>query len=817
MKKTTLGLKVLLVSLALISTAACTKGKNKYKAKNGPVVISPSCGAIDMSPPNSLYVNTMVNFEVIPPTGVTLNNLNWTVKKGNQTVLTSTNLLVSHDFNDPSEGPGAYSMTASFKKNDGNNCSLVRSFQILSSGGDDVCVKPTGISGPTIGYIGEETSPFSVNAESCFWGQILWDMNDDGVVEYTLDPQVVTTHTYPTAGVQTVRAVVMDYENNDQIALTHTIDIKNKSCLNPFTGAVVLHGEGVEFAKHSEQCGNKPCDRTTRLCENGQFATGGNLGTFTLDPSTCPLSTPCPATYSWLASEFGKCTGECEAKEGTRAITNYICQKSYDGAVTTAPDAECLTGIGAKPTGQTEICKVLPEDQKVNCLSCGETPHGGSVTQWKKPETCGKPCSAQTKTCNNGVIPPFDSGYTYPSEFLCPIAECPPQYKYKWVVGEYGACSAVACGTDGIQTRSVVCQRDDGKNVDDTYCSGKKPSATKKCSARPCNSCQLPWGGTIAHNTQVTAYQAPNVACGQTCISQVRSCNDGALSGNFGHKSCTSETCTSPVAKGSTCHAFAGTMISWKDSSSGKTCIGNLFGNLMMGDHMQVGGTEFNSPNAVPWDKAKYKGSAKIICDSTPNQFGLLDFKVESGTCQTGEPNFIGISESTTQPGGCVASPVTQQNFGVSSETCAVYRQSSAGDMPLKGLFVQTGARKYPNMGQYIDSTEHIFEANKGRLYTAGSLRITYKGETKDLNVDCGDFDGVAPNNSTCSKSGSVVIKGVTFTMGVAGKNTIDQNSYVPDYIGSFPNHSKRAVWSQRTCGIATLSTSLGYLPPPCP
>jgi len=69
--------------------------------------------------------------------------------------------------------------------------------------------------------------------------------------------------------------------------------------------------------------------------------------------------------------------------------------------------------------------------------------------------------------------------------------------------------------------------------------------------------CSLPWGGTTAYNTSVTAYSAPTVPYGSTCasISQTRSCGaNSVLSGSYTYGSCSVQNCSSPppAAPGST-------------------------------------------------------------------------------------------------------------------------------------------------------------------------------------------------------------------------------------------------------------------------
>ncbi|MDQ1344381.1 MAG: hypothetical protein QG650_1102 [Patescibacteria group bacterium] len=54
----------------------------------------------------------------------------------------------------------------------------------------------------------------------------------------------------------------------------------------------------------------------------------------------------------------------------------------------------------------------------------------------------------------------------------------------------------------------------------------------------PLASCVLPWGGKVAHNATVTAYQSATAAFGTSCVSEQRKCNDGALSGTFEVQNC---------------------------------------------------------------------------------------------------------------------------------------------------------------------------------------------------------------------------------------------------------------------------------------
>lgn len=50
-------------------------------------------------------------------------------------------------------------------------------------------------------------------------------------------------------------------------------------------------------------------------------------------------------------------------------------------------------------------------------------------------------------------------------------------------------------------------------------------------------SCELPWGGSLAHGQSTVAYQAAS-ASNSACVSETRTCNNGALSGSYSNSAC---------------------------------------------------------------------------------------------------------------------------------------------------------------------------------------------------------------------------------------------------------------------------------------
>lgn len=61
----------------------------------------------------------------------------------------------------------------------------------------------------------------------------------------------------------------------------------------------------------------------------------------------------------------------------------------------------------------------------------------------------------------------------------------PTTYTYAWQISAWSACSVTACGLTGTQSRTVICKRNDGATVADSYC-GTKPTTSQACSTAPC-------------------------------------------------------------------------------------------------------------------------------------------------------------------------------------------------------------------------------------------------------------------------------------------------------------------------------------------
>jgi len=111
-----------------------------------------------------------------------------------------------------------------------------------------------------------------------------------------------------------------------------------------------------------------------------------------------------------------------------------------------------------------------------------------------------------------------------------------------------------------------------GNNVILPY--GTNP-ITINCPAAPAN-CNLPWGGTLASGSSVTAYQSSSVPCGSSCANETRTCNNGTLSGSYtGGTTCSVSacaSCTRPCGGTTTSGNWGGFCYNTSSVPCGSTC-----------------------------------------------------------------------------------------------------------------------------------------------------------------------------------------------------------------------------------------------------
>lgn len=180
------------------------------------------------------------------------------------------------------------------------------------------------------------------------------------------------------------------------------------------------------------------------------------------------------------------------------------------------------------------------------CASCeldgASVAHGASRTFYLTTRSCYGTCGSisQSRNCYNGVL---DGSASY-SEASCPGPTCAgcSTAAVNWTTSTFTCNASATAGSHGT-TRNVSDSATPNVGSASFQCDdGTWDQASGSCGGASCN---LPWGGTLAHNQSVTAYQNSSEPCGGNCSSQLRTCTNGSLSGSFNNSSCSVSLCAS--------------------------------------------------------------------------------------------------------------------------------------------------------------------------------------------------------------------------------------------------------------------------------
>ena len=348
------------------------------------------------------------------------------------------------------------------------------------------------------------------------------------------------------------------------------------SCNLPWGGSVAHGGSVTAYQTSSVSCLNS-CNGQTRSCNNGTLS-----GSYTNQSCTVNACNSCTRPWGGTVAHGGSITAYASASpacgtscssqsrtcsDGTLSgsYTNQSCTSKCclpwggsinSGSSTTAYQSASVT-CGNTCTSQTRTCSGTTLSGSYTnascsvggCSSCtrpwgGTVAHGSSITAYQTASVpCGNTCNGQTRTCNNGSL----SG-TYTNQ-SCSVGGCTASCTLDGQTVAHGASwtfytsLSVPCGST-CSGQSRTCSNG--------VLSGNSSYNRKSCSVSACASCSRPWGGTVAHGSSVTAYQTASVACGSSCTSESRSCNNGTLSGSYTNQSCTVGSCSCTASSGTT-------------------------------------------------------------------------------------------------------------------------------------------------------------------------------------------------------------------------------------------------------------------------
>ena len=325
-----------------------------------------------------------------------------------------------------------------------------------------------------------------------------------------------------------------------------------------FNGQAVAHGTSINAYQAASVDFGSSCTPQSRTCSNGTLS-----GSYT--NSTCSVAGAQSCSFNGATVNDGQ------------SVTTYQAASVAYGGSCTSESRSCSNGSlsGSYSFGS---CAVL---SPVTCSLNGQLiAHDASVTAYQTSSVAyGEECSSETRNCSNGTL---GGTFTNSSCSVAAAASCSfggQTVAHGNTVTAYLSDTVAYGQTCSTQTRSCS-----NGTLGGTY-------ANSSCSVVSAASCSFN-GQTVAHGSNVTAYQASSVAFGNSCSSESRSCSNGTLSGTYTNPSCSVAAAAScsfngqTVVHGSDVTAYQAASVAYGSSctSESRSCSdGSLSGSYTYG------------------------------------------------------------------------------------------------------------------------------------------------------------------------------------------------------------------------------------------
>ncbi|MDX2095885.1 MAG: prepilin-type N-terminal cleavage/methylation domain-containing protein [Alphaproteobacteria bacterium] len=306
-------------------------------------------------------------------------------------------------------------------------------------------------------------------------------------------------------------------------------------------------------------------------------ACGGMANTCSSGSPASFVAGPCGGSDSWT------CLGENGGAPASCTAAHAAC--GIDGGWGAWSNCSVTCGGGT----QTRACdNPPPGNGGANCVGLSSQP----CNTQSCAATINGVCGVGSNACSSGNAQGLVSGGCGSSDaWTCAGANG----------GSSANCSTAnaPCPVDGVCGADInTCAIGISSNPNPGVCGGNATwncvgeggGRTASCSvAATCTSCDLPWGGTIAHGAKVIAYKTPTFGdagrdgnCEQAQM-EWRTCNNGVLSGSYTFQSSRRMSCTSDCGE---CVPNGGSWITHGSIQTYQTCV----------DGMASGGTSRPAP-----------------------------------------------------------------------------------------------------------------------------------------------------------------------------------------------------------------------------
>ncbi|MGZ3689938.1 MAG: hypothetical protein ACXVAX_00455 [Pseudobdellovibrio sp.] len=390
-------------------------------------------------------------------------------------------------------------------------------------------------------------------------------------------------------------------------------------------------------------------------CQNGGSSPSTDT-TAAKDYTAIALALAPSVTYTIPGDLNGDCYFNTQVVTSGSTVVAYNSSSVPAGQSCTSEVRTCESGM---LTGSFNYasCSV---NAPASCLFNGQTiADGQSVTAYTNSSVpYGDTCASEVRTCTNGVL---SGSNQYGSCNVDAAASC----LFNGVTVASGA--SVSAYLASSVSYGSSCQLE-YRTCDNGVLSGSNQYAS--CNVDAAASCLFN-GQTVADGQTVTAFLSASVDAGSSCSSEVRTCNNGVLSGSDQYASCTVNQPASclfngqTLANGQTVTAFESSSVEYGQLCNAETRVcdnGHLSGSFTYGscDAGQPVSCLFNGQTIPSGATVTAYATSSVAVGATCQSEvrtcsnGVLSGSNQYGTCEVAQPKACLFNGKTISSGDSV-------------------------------------------------------------------------------------------------------------------------------------------------------------------
>ena len=601
-----------------------------------------------------------------------------------------------------------------------------------------------------------------------------------------VDASTAINHLHGTLGERGLVTQVAEEDEIQQVVPAFVADSTLAEAVNAnpelcqFNNTLLSSGQSVIAYQSALVPFGQSCLAQTRTCINGVLSGSYSVG-------------------SCSSRSASSCSLDGQAVKHGASVTAYTSDSVAFGESCKSQTRTCNNGV-LSGSYSARTCQVA---SAASCTFNDEAvAHGTSFTAYAASKVdAGGSCSAQLRSCDNGVI---SGSYAFAS---CEVEEevtIQPVCFFDGIAINHGTI-VTAYAAQSVPYGSAC-------SAELRTCNGGDLSgsnAYSSCRVADPVACAFN-SFSIAHGNSVTAYSAASVDYGRSCLSEQRSCSNGVLSGSNAYSSCRvneASSCTfngQTVSSGSSVTAYSAASVNF--GSNCQTELRSCSNGILSGSYTNAAcsvasaaSCTFNgqavahgtSINAYQAASVAFGSSCKSQSRTCSN--GTLGGSYTNSTCSVAGAQNCSFNGETVNDGQSVtAYQAASVAYGSSctSESRNCSNGSLFGSYSFGSCSVQSPATCSFN-GQTIAHDASL------TAYQVNSVAYGEECSSETRNCSNGTLGGTY-SNSSCSVAAAA---GCSF-----GGQTVDHGSSITAYLSDSVAYGQTCSTQTRSCSNGTLS-----------